>query len=387
MLIAVLMPLTVRFTITGDLDGLYFLKGARGRLLEVKDTVLLGEHDRVLLQVDLGEWHLSPREMAAMPSDARLRYQWNESAGHGFIQALYHDGTKFLAAIGRYMTESGRAPAGLFVGGGLPYREYEDREVALNETGMAFYTGSEWHHLWCNVNEALFLGGAPRRILFPSSWEYLGSDVLYENDGRLIIRSDHQLDLDGVPLRITRFVLYRTGDRHIVLLMRFRNDGARSVSYSYVYGDEPWVGEYGTSAGNIGWTRDREYRYESHLDTKRYSWAGMWDAGDRFLPQEGGRAFTGVANFIDWSGGVRPDDAYFSNQLDRAAPESARVPLSSGDNRVIMLNWQDRVLAPSASENIILAVGMADSDPETGFPVRPPVSIDPAELSILLTLP
>jgi len=66
------------------------------------------------------------------------------------------------------------------------------------------------------------------------------------------------------------------------------------------------------------------------------------------------------------------------------AEEKKKVPLSSEFNRVLMLQWGPHMLNPGGSEIIILAIGMANNDPKTGFPEKPTVRLNLDELAYIL---
>lgn len=385
LVVVILIAATARINIRGAYDGLYLLKGGPGAVFEVKDTVLLGEYERVLMKIEFGAlFSKSGREDGSGPAVNEFRYSWQKDEGAGYIKSFFADGTKLIISFGRFLDSQGSAPEGVFVGGGLPYHEYEKSEVTMNETGMAFFDGSTWRHLWCNANESLNSALNPHTILYPSNWTFLGSKVLYATNRKLIIRSRHEALLDGAPLRMDRFALYRAGDHYFILVIKIMNLGQRPAGFYYIYGDEPWVGDFGTSRGNVGWVRDRLYYYEGVVDPVKYSYAGMFDYGNKMTPQ--GRAeFTGTANFIEWLEGNKPDLVYFSNTIGSFADEKDRVPLTSEFNRVLMLQWGPKSLDPGQMELIILALGMADRDAKTGMPSKPTVKLNLDELSYLLT--
>ncbi len=376
--------LTTKFTIRGSLDALYLLKGSPGWVFEVKDTILLGEYERVIMKVELGGL-FSPvtKDDGRGRSVPEFSYSWDQEEGQGYIKSFFPDGTRLIMSFSRFVDSEGGAPQGVFVGGGLPYYEYENGKVALNETGMAFFDGSRWRHLWCNANESLLSGVNPGTILYPSQWTFRGSRVLHATNRRIILGSAHETILDGVPVRMDRYALYRAGEHYFILLLKFRNIGRQPVSFMYIYGDEPWVGNYGSSLGNVGWVRDRLVYYEGAVDPKRYTHTGMYDHGNRMISHEQG-AFSGTANFIEWLEDKRPDLVYFSNRLGSYAEESERVPLKSVQNRVLMLQWGPKPLAPGEMEVIILAVGMALQNKETGMPEKPTVRLNLDEFAFLL---
>ncbi|MBT0666516.1 hypothetical protein KI809_19580 [Geobacter pelophilus] len=384
-LVGGISALAIDFDLEGDFEGIYVLEGKSGKFLEIKDDVLLGEYDRVLFKKDLPWLHaLIEREPAHSKNEPHLKLSWNRKAGHGFIYNNSPDGTKFVICLSRFQDSNGKAPRGIFIGGGLPYSRYEASTVQLNETGVAFYNGERWFHIWCNANEAVAGGRTPEKMIFPSSWEFLGSKVHYDTSKKAMLQSSHRVTLDGVPFQIDRFIIYRAGDRYFLLANRFKNLGTTPSAYYFVYGDEPWVGNYGSSGGNVGWTQNRLYFYEALIDTKKYTFAGMFDKGNPLILGEKG-PYSGMANFIEWFGDIRPDLAYFSNKEGKVNDESARIPLSSRDNRVMFLQWGPRVLAPQQSETSVIAIGMADKAAEGMLPVKPDVRIDWSDIHYIMT--
>jgi hypothetical protein len=384
-LLVVITVFTIKFDIEGDLAGIYILKGENGKFLEIKDDVLLGEYDRVIFKEDI-TWLRSmlDREPTQNRQEPHQKLSWNKNAGHGFIYNNSPDGTRFVICLSRFQDSNGKAPRGLFIGGGLPYSRYEASTVQLNETGVAYFNGSRWYHIWCNANEAVAGGNSPGKMIFPSEWEYLGSKIHYDTPKKVMLQSSHRVILDGVPFQIDRFLIYRAGDRYFLLANRFRNIGERPSAYFFVYGDEPWVGDYGSSGGNVGWTEDRLYYYESLINTYKHSYAGMLDKGNPLVLGERG-PYSGVSNFIEWIGDIKPDLAYFSNKEGKVSEESARIPLSSRDNRVMFLQWGPRLLAPNQSETLLLAIGMADKGTSGDLPVKPDLKIDWSDINYIMT--
>lgn len=375
----------IRFDIEGDLEGIYLLKGINGKLLEVRDDVFLGEYERVLWKFDVHPFlaRITKSEETQLQAATYLKYKWHQGKGHGYIQSFLADGKKLILCFGRFLDSDNKSPNGLFVGGGLPYSKYEDSMVKMNETGMAYFDGKNWQHIWCNANEAIVSASNPKVMIYPSSWQFLGSKVLLASNSELIIKSSHQTKIDEVPVRIDRFAIMRAGDTYFLLVIKVTNIGDSPTGYYYVYGDEPWVGDYGSSAGNVGWTAERLYYYESVVDPLRHSFAGMYDIGNKVVPGERGN-FSKTANFIEWIGMVRPALVYFSNKEGKISDESMKVPLYSRDNRVIFAQWGPRPLLPKQSETIIMAIGMAEHDQRTDFPRKPEVRINWDDLNYLL---
>lgn len=382
LLLILIFLATTRFSIEGDWEGLYLLKGKNGKLFELKDDLFLGEYERLIAKFDLAAI-LSPFRGEESPYDRRahIKYRWHRRQGHGYIQSLSPDGTRFIICFSRFLDSLGKAPRGLFVGGGLPPSRYENQYIQNNETGMAFFDGTRWYHLWCNANESF--ASASGNQSYPSQWEFLGSRVAYDHDGELILESNHRVSLDGNPFQVNRIAMYKAGDRHFFLIIEIRNIGSAPAGYYYVYGDEPWLGDFGSSVGNVGWVKDRPVYFEGGIDTRAYSFAGMYDVGNPYV-LGGSAQYTSVANFIDWSYGIKPDLAYFSNRIGSFADEKEKVPLYDKQNRVLMLQWGPRTLAPGMSDRLILAIGMAGKDPGKWLPVKPETKLDTDVVDFLL---
>lgn len=382
-LLLVLAAATVRVDVARHYQGLYLLRGEAPHFqpYEFTDDVLLGEEDRVIAGFS---WDTVFDKVGTRAAYAigrpYLEYEWFAD-GEGFVRNIYPDGRQLLTCLSRFRDSDNRVSHGIFVGGGLPYHERGDKAVSMNDTGMAFYDGERWRHIWCNVNESISLGMSPANVIPPSQWEFLGSRVVEANRRRVVLQSSHRVSENGVELRIDRFALFRAGEPYFILVNRVRNAGGAPGSYYYVYGDEPWLGNYGTSAGNVGWVKDRLFPFEGEIDPRENSYFGMVDCGNKAAGEQGN--FDGSANFIEWLG-VRPDLAYFSNKIGSFAPESVKVPLASPDNRVLFLQWGPRLLQPGQADLYVLAIGLAGNDPKSGFPVKPEVKLDYRELESLL---
>jgi hypothetical protein len=281
---------------------------------------------------------------------------------------VYPDGRKLVINLGRFLDSDGRTVSGLFMGGGLPPGDPDFKLFDKNETGMAYYDGSRYYHIWCNVNEGIV--NSANIPIYPSQWQFVSSRVLESSASDLTIVSRHRVIINNVPVTVERFMFYQTGDTFVTLVTNFKNVGSAPTYFSYVYGDEPWVGDYGSSAGNVGWLKDRTVLTEMEFDTRRYTYAGMFDYGNP-LAGETHDSHTGKANFIEWQPDSRPEIAYFANQFGTYATAKRKVPLNSPNNRVIALQWGPQILNPGQTFSFTISVGMAGNDPKTGLPVKP----------------
>jgi hypothetical protein len=366
-ILSCILVTVVRFQITGNFEGVFLLAGKQGRLFELKDDLFLGEGNRYIAGIDLERekqffYHLFHASAAQPPY---LYLEWNEKSGQGFIRNFLPGGHQILTCFGRFLEDGKKEVSGLFVGGGLPATVAGEDPKMENETGMAYFNGQRWFHIWCNVNEGI----VTERLhnLYPSTWKFLGSKVLHYNDQDAILESSHEAQADGVPLRIVRHVHVRAGETYFVLTITIRNVGNTAAKYSYFYGDEPWLGNFGSSAGNVGWSAEAIYDYATVVNTNRTNFAGFFDYGNDAIGE--GHDFTLASNFIEWFGNRKPY-VYFSNGPDQ--PPQLGQPLSS-KTRFLAILWGPRTLQPGQSETYTLAIGMAGLG---RFPVKPEVHLD-----------
>ncbi len=353
-------------------EGVFLLQGLNGAWLELRDDVLLGDEGRVLGGVGFHHGPLSGiQDQVASEEGAFLEFQWNEEQGYGYVLNHLGGGRVLLTNLARYIDSNGEITRGLFVGGGLPESLRLDSPVRGNDTGMAYFDGHRWSHIWCNTNEGIgsvVLGGSR---FAPSDWEFLGSRIDKSTDQELVLVSHHGVNIDGLLLRLERRATFIAGQPYFDLSISLVNAGAQAGRYFYLYSDEPWVGDYGGSAGDIGWVGGRYVQYEEMIDPQIHSVAGMVDYGNSAIGEPPrGRA----ANFIEWRGGNRPDMVFFANQYEGFGhPSSMLVPLA-GDARSLGLYWGPKLIQPGERQSMSLTIGMAQTDALTGFPHKPVIS-------------
>ncbi len=360
----------VHYNIKGHFEGLYLLHEREAGKYEFADHLFVGEGKSLIYGKDLpfsrdglvGQL-LSPHN----DDRPHLHYEWSPRDGSGFVSQHFTNGTQLVTYFGRYLDDDAEVH-GLFVGGGLPDTVARNQNYNMNNSGMTFGDGTKWYHIWCSVNEGI---GPPNseNMLTPSKWRFLGSRVVQKSDTRVVITSSHAVTIGDVPLRIERRATFAAGESYFTLQIGITNTGTVPVSYEYNYGDEPWVGYYGTSLGDVGWVKDRVIDYEEVLDTNRYRYAGIADLGNPVIGER--PIYSNLANFIEWFGDERPA-AYIANREGYPPLPGQKIPLESTE-RFIGLEWA-RTLQPGETADIRLAIGMAPYDPRQGVPVKPPTS-------------
>lgn len=367
-----LLVTCIRFDMTGHFNGIFLLKGRHDWRFELKDDLYVGDGDRIIysLSFNAPRYRLARLLHGRTSGTPRLYYEWDVNEGSGFIRNFLADGTQLLTSFGRFVDDNNQHVHGLFVGGGMPESVTGGDNVSMNNTGMSHFDGRRWYHIWCNVNEG-FISLDRTRASEPGAWKFLGSKVLNESGSTLVVSSSHLAQFEGVPLRVDRYVYFTVGDTFFTLTIKVTNLGSSPAGFIYLYGDEPWVGDYGTSRGDVGWVSDGLVNYETKIDSLKYTYAGMFHYGNSAFDE--GHNFTLKANFIEWFGPTRPD-VYFAN-LEGPLQDSAglrKIPLKS-NSRFIGLEWPCRFLMPQQSISYNLAIGMAGYDPVRKLPVKPDV--------------
>jgi len=361
--------INVRFNIKGHFEGLYLLHDREAGKYEVSDHLFVGEGKLLMYGSDLTP--LQKRLFGTIMPDhindrPHLHCEWNPHDGSGLVSQHFSNGTSLITYFGRYL-DGDEEVHGLFVGGGMPETVATNTNYNMNNSGMTFGDGKRWYHIWCSVNEGI--GSLDVKEVFtPSRWKFLGSRVVSRSDSSVVIASSHSVVLNGQPVRIDRRASFAAGETYFDLEIRLSNHGSAPIKYTYFYGDEPWVGYYGTALGDVGWVKDRLVNFEEVIDSGRYSYAGMVDSGNPVIGEQ--PVYSNLANFIEWFGDERPL-VYFANSGRPPSPGTKNA-LESNE-RYIGLEWS-RMLVPGESATIRLAVGMAGHDGKTGLPVKPPTS-------------
>lgn len=358
---------TVRFNIKGHFEGFFLLRDKVSGKYEFADHLFVGKGSRLVYGLDLTapKYRLLNAFFSAHREDmVHLHCDWNPYDGSGMVSNQLADGTRLVTYFGRYLDDDEEVH-GLFVGGGLPDTVSANANYNMNRSGMTYFDGKRWYHIWCSVNEGI--GPAGREVMLtPAHWKFLGSRVVSKSDRNVELSSSHSVLINNLPVRIDRRVNFTAGETWFNLEITITNNGDKPLHYNYVYGDEPWVGYYGTALGDVGWVKDRLVNHEEVLDSLKYSYAGLVDSGNRVIGER--PVYTNLANFIEWFGAERPM-VYFADRGGYPPLPGTKKPLESNE-RFIGLEWA-RPLSPGESASIRLAIGMAAFDPGLGLPVKP----------------
>jgi len=371
-----LLASKVTFNFAPAVEGFFILQGEKGKWLELTDDLVPEDAQRL-------RWALPLYPFKSMVASSKcdntsnpcINFVWDKANGRGFIKNSWPDGRKLVINLTRFRDSNGKYPSGIFIGGGLPPSDPDYQFMNNEATGMTYFDGQRWYHVWCNSNEGLISPMSPFLVNYPSDWTYKGSRVI-EDDGRsLTIESRHSFMFTGVPVDANRTLFYTAGDSYVIIATEFTNRGTTSLPFQYMYGDEPWIGYFGSSAGDVGWMERELILEEREVNVQRNNYFGMFDYGNELAGED--HRFTGIANFIEWDRDQRPDRAYISNFSGGVVNTAKRVPLVSPTNRFIGLQYGPKIIKPGESFTFTIAVGMAGHDPKNGFPVKPKTELSP----------
>lgn len=366
----------VDFNLVDEYFGIFVLKKKNGIGIEITNDLYPDQAKRLLFKFDFNPFF---ENILAKTKDKEeypfLTYVWDLKNGRGFVKNYLTDREKILFVFSRYKDEKGAVPKGLFLGGELPITSYNEDSDFLNDTGMAYFDGNRWYHIWCTTNQGFVSPIDPNTLYEPSSWKFLGSYKIKNGSNRLILKSSHIAVVDGIPFAVDRFAYFKAGEPYLILEMNIKNIGDSIGGFYYVYGDEPWVGDYGYSEGDVGWTRDGLIMTEKQIDPRKYNFVGFYDFGNELIGES--HTFTNIANFIEWEPNNPPSNVYFSNQFGSV---DEKKPLAHQLNRVVSLQWGPVYLRPNETYNIKFAVGMAIGGPALKIPVKPVVDFSIASV-------
>jgi hypothetical protein len=187
---------------------------------------------------------------------------------------------------------------------------------------------------------------------------------------------------DGVVLRsvnraggldVTKYLSWPRGAAYVVIASRIRNTGDRPRRLALWTGDDPWVGRYSTSEGDIGWTADGLVLTEARIPGAAFKYGGVADLGNPLLGDRSD-SFSGVANLIIPDPSLPPPDVvYFANGFAHSDADIDPLrALEPWTPTAINLGWTAIDLAPGRTATFRYALGRADIAAD-GLPIPPPI--------------
>ena len=313
----------------------------------------------------------APPDVAAVPGPALapppeiaagFKVNWSPGTGRGRVAQTMANGDRYgICFQCRYEGYAGGLYVGNMNGSGFlwlpvsPVFGFTRLNIfcAQDESLWDEETGTEYAPGW---SENFGKGDDGRRL------EYVKGAVLSDGkDGDVVLRSVNEADC----YRVTRYLLWPRGGVYVLLAVYLQNMCGDVKRISFWTGDDPWIGLYKSSDGDVGWHRAGIVRMETAVKGEDFGWGGLYDLGNTALGQTA-EGFSNVANFIfPDPGGPPPDRVYFANSFAHEDRDIDPVrPLDNKTLTALNLGWVNRKLAPGQEVRIAYALGKA----ETGNP-------------------
>jgi len=301
----------------------------------------------------------------------RLEVKWDPATGKGAVLSHLKGGDRLRTC---FQCDFPGYTGGLVIGGysgsgmGLypraPIRGFKAINIfcAQDESIRDHESGEEYTYGW---SENMGDGRGGKRLA------YVRGEVLESGPSRVTLRSENQ----GGCYRVTKVATTRAGARFWIIATRVTNICDRKISFDLYSGDDPWLGTYRSSDGDVGWTPAGLVRHELALPPGRFSAGGIYDLGNKALGQKEG-SFSGQANFtlLDPASPL-PALAAFANRFaHKAAEVDPNKPLSNDTLTALNLAWTGMKLAPGAGFTFAFALGLARTGQPGEIPRLPDVT-------------
>lgn len=191
--------------------------------------------------------------------------------------------------------------------------------------------------------------GAPLR--------YLRGSVLEADGEHLSLSSENAVGC----FNVVRVLTTRVDAPWWIAASQVTNLCDHPVRVSLFAGDDPWIGMYRSSDGDVGWTEDGIVRRERAFGRGAFVGGGFYDLGNELLGQSSA-PFSAQADFVAVDPSLPPPDAaFFANGFAHTAAEvdEARA-LDNATPTALNLAWYNRALRPGERFTWALAMGLAE---------------------------
>jgi hypothetical protein len=296
---------------------------------------------------------------------------WDPATGRGTVALTTPAGERVRISL----MEGFPGYTGGLLLGGFGGSAYVRWPAGGPEEGVAF---------WCAQDESLWLKGPNGGREFSHGWSenfgsgpdgtplrLLGGAVLANDASGLLLRAEN----GTLPFHLARWLLVLS-DGTLLTRLRIANAGATPIRFAFWEGEDPWVGRYGTSEGDLGWWGSpgqpgRWQRTEGGPSTPFPRCLGIGDPGEG----EGGPP---AANFLCLAPEApAPDVFLFADHFahDPAEMDPER-PLTSGAMVAFNLGWTGLALDPGAAWEVAWAAGATAPPSASQAPIAPVVPPD-----------
>jgi hypothetical protein len=310
-------------------------------------------------------------DVAVRSAHARFKVGWSPVTGKGDVVETMASGdlvrTCFHCSFPGY---TGGLVIGNMNGSGMGYyptkpsRGFKSINVfcAQDESIWDLDEKAEYSYGW---SENIGTGADGKRL------EYMGGRILEHDDDRVVLASENA----GGCYRVFKVATAKAESRTWIIATRIQNRCERPVRFDLWTGDDPWIGLYASSEGDVGWTPKGFVRNETAFGIGQFTVGGLYDLGK--VGEKPG-SFSNQANFFALDPALPlPDFAAFANRFAHGTKDvDPRRPLDNKSMTALNLGWRARTLGPGESLDMALALGMAqtrdgDAPAEEALPQLP----------------
>ncbi len=315
-----------------------------------------------------------PASESPVESAASFRLNWNPNDGRGSIVETLENGD--LLGVCFQCGYEGYA-GGLYIGNmdapgfiwtpKVPRRGFSKLNIfcAQDESLFDEQTQTEYSPGW---SENFGTGEDGRKL------HYVEGAVIEDGTkGNVVLMSVNQ----GDCYRVTRYLQWPRGAAYILITSYVQNICTRPREFSFWTGDDPWLGLYRSSDGDVGWFQGGIVQQETRITGDAFKWGGFYDLGNAALGQDNAN-FSNVADFIQPDPNeASPDEVFFANSFAHTANDiTPNRPLDNGSMTALNLGWTHKTLAPGQEWRVAYAMGIARTGEPGSLPKPPDILRD-----------
>lgn len=306
----------------------------------------------------------------ALPAvQPRVEVGWDPATGRGEVNHFFASGDRARTC---FQCRYGGYTGGLIVGSlndsgyaflpRAPIRGYRSINVfcATDESIWDLDEGAEYTYGW---SENYGRGDDGIRL------EYVKGRIIEPGPQRVVLQSENA----GGCYRVDKVAATRADAVWWIIATAVTNTCTHPVRFDFFTGDDPWLGLYRSSDGDVGWVPERLLGREA--DLAPFTEGGIYDLGNAAMGQTPA-PFSSQANFfqIDPSTPL-PDRAFLANRFAHAREEIDPLHVLTNERMIALnLGWTRRTLAPGATLTIALAMGLARAGEPGEVPRAPEIS-------------
>ncbi|MBN1609418.1 MAG: hypothetical protein JW940_22500 [Polyangiaceae bacterium] len=184
---------------------------------------------------------------------------------------------------------------------------------------------------------------------------YVWGRVLESTRERVALMSENR----GGCYQVRKIATTWASARFWILATRITNRCDHTVHFHFFSGDDPWIGTYKSSDGDVGWTPHGFVRNETRFEPGGFTAGGLVDLGNEQLGQREG-SFSNEADFFALDPTLPLPEAAFANRFAHGPSEiDPKRPLDNQSMTALNLGWLGRELKPGASMDVAFALGLA----------------------------